>query len=121
MAVEKNYYNILEVSVNADSNEIKKSYRKLARKFHPDTNQGNKEAEFKFKEISEAYEILSNEGKKQEYDNRIKDANKTTKVHSAAKTNQGKASSKVTNMDKNKVNSTFTEFFGFKADIKISK
>ena len=54
----KNYYDILEVSKTATADEIKKSYRKLARKYHPDVNPGDKEAENKFKELSEAYAVL---------------------------------------------------------------
>lgn len=64
----KNYYGILEVSKTASADEIKKSYRKLARKYHPDVNPGNKEAESKFKELSEAYAVLSDEEKRKEYD-----------------------------------------------------
>ena len=64
----KNYYDILEVSKTASADEIKKSYRKLARKYHPDVNPGNKEAESKFKELSEAYAVLSDEEKRKEYD-----------------------------------------------------
>ena len=64
----KNYYDILEVSKNATADEIKKSYRKLARKYHPDVNPGDKEAESKFKELSEAYAVLSDEEKRKEYD-----------------------------------------------------
>ena len=64
----KDYYQILEVSRTADDNEIKKAYRKLAIKYHPDKNPGNPEAEAKFKEVSEAYEILSNPQKRAQYD-----------------------------------------------------
>lgn len=64
----KNYYDILEVSKTATADEIKKSYRKLARKYHPDVNPGDKEAESKFKELSEAYAVLSDEEKRKEYD-----------------------------------------------------
>jgi len=65
----KNYYNILGVDKNSTASEIKKAYRKLAMKYHPDKNQGDKSAEDKFKDISEAYEILSNADKRKKYDN----------------------------------------------------
>lgn len=64
----KDYYKSLEVSKTATADEIKKSYRKLARKYHPDVNPGNKAAEEKFKEISEAYEVLSNADSRKKYD-----------------------------------------------------
>lgn len=64
----KNYYDILEISKEASDEEIKKAYRKLAMKYHPDRNQGNKEAEEKFKDINEAYQILSDPQKKAQYD-----------------------------------------------------
>lgn len=67
MAV-KDYYKILGVSESASPEEIKKAYRKLALKYHPDRNRDNKEAEAKFKEISEAYAVLSNPEKKKQYD-----------------------------------------------------
>ncbi|MGH7890367.1 MAG: DnaJ domain-containing protein, partial [Thermodesulfobacteriota bacterium] len=56
MASNKDYYKTLGVSRNASGEEIKKAYRKLARRYHPDLNSGKKEAEEKFKEIQEAYE-----------------------------------------------------------------
>ncbi len=62
------YYKILGVSKEAESDEIKKAYRKLAHKYHPDKNNGNKEYEAKFKEISEAYAVLSDPEKRQQYD-----------------------------------------------------
>ena len=64
----KDYYKSLEVSKTATADEIKKSYRKLARKYHPDVNPNNKAAEEKFKEISEAYEVLSNPENRKKYD-----------------------------------------------------
>ena len=62
------YYETLEVSKSADAAEIKKAYRKLALQFHPDRNQGDKEAEEKFKAINEAYQVLSDEQKRATYD-----------------------------------------------------
>lgn len=65
---EKDYYEILEVSKTASGDEIKKSFRRLAMQYHPDRNPGNTEAETKFKEINEAYEILKDEQKRAAYD-----------------------------------------------------
>jgi curved DNA-binding protein len=65
------YYKILEVDKNASDEDIKKSYRKLAMKYHPDRNKGNKESEEKFKLITEAYRTLSDPQAKREYDNQI--------------------------------------------------
>ncbi|MBL6871729.1 MAG: molecular chaperone DnaJ [Flavobacteriales bacterium] len=65
---KKDYYETLNLSKNASESEIKKAYRKLAIKYHPDKNPGNKEAEQSFKEAAEAYEILSDSQKKQQYD-----------------------------------------------------
>ncbi len=64
----KDYYKILGVSRNATSEEIKKAYRKLAAKYHPDRNKGNPQAEEKFKEINEAYQVLKDEEKRKWYD-----------------------------------------------------
>jgi len=64
----KDYYKILGVDKNASTEDIKRAYRKLAKKYHPDKNPGNKQAEEKFKEINEANEVLSNADKKARYD-----------------------------------------------------
>lgn len=64
----KDYYKILGVEKKDDKDTIKKAYRKLAKKFHPDNNPGNKRAEEKFKEINEAYEVLSDNEKRKRYD-----------------------------------------------------
>ncbi len=65
---KRDYYEILGLNKNASDTEIKKAYRKIALKFHPDKNPGNKDAENKFKEAAEAYEILSNKEKRSKYD-----------------------------------------------------
>lgn len=66
--MSKNFYDILWVSKNASNEEIKKAYRKLAMKYHPDRNKWNTESEKKFKEIAEAYDVLSDEKKRKNYD-----------------------------------------------------
>ena len=66
---KRDYYEVLGVNKSASAEQIKSAYRKLAVKFHPDKNKGDKGAEEKFKEASEAYHVLSNSERKQNYDN----------------------------------------------------
>ena len=65
---KRDYYEVLGVPRTADEAELKKAYRTLAKKYHPDMHPGDKEAEEKFKEASEAYEVLSNPEKRAKYD-----------------------------------------------------
>ncbi len=65
---ELSYYEILEVTQTADKTEIKKAYRKMAKRYHPDKNPGDKEAEQKFKLCNEAYQILSDDQQRSIYD-----------------------------------------------------
>ncbi len=68
MADKRDYYEVLGVDKGADADAIKKAYRTLAKKYHPDMNPGDKEAEQKFKEVNEAYAVLSDPDKKAKYD-----------------------------------------------------
>ena len=68
MAEKRDYYEVLGIAKGASEDEIKKAYRKQAKKYHPDLHPGDKEAEEKFKEVNEAYEILSDADKRARYD-----------------------------------------------------
>ena len=68
MADKRDYYEVLGVDKGADEATIKKAYRSLAKKYHPDMNPGDQEAEVKFKEVNEAYDVLSDADKRAKYD-----------------------------------------------------
>jgi curved DNA-binding protein len=82
------YYKVLGISKTASENEIKKAYRKLARKYHPDVNPGNKSAEKKFKEANEAHEVLSNAENRKKYDKYGKDWQHAEEYEKAKKQQQ---------------------------------
>ena len=71
MADKRDYYEVLGVSKTASDSEIKKAYRKLAKQYHPDTNPGDIQAELKFKDINEAYAVLSDDAKRAKYDEEL--------------------------------------------------
>ena len=68
MATRPDYYKTLGVDKKASAEEIKKAYRKLARQYHPDRNPGDKQAEANFKEVQDAYDVLSDQTKREQYD-----------------------------------------------------
>ncbi|MBS5794722.1 MAG: DnaJ domain-containing protein [Clostridiales bacterium] len=90
----ENYYKILGVSENLTNEELKKVYRKLAKKYHPDANVGNTQAEEMFKKVSKAYEVLSDETSRAKYDREIKgnfnnfDTNTNNKKTSTSSVNE---------------------------------
>ena len=97
----RDYYDILGVSKSAEANDIKKAYRKVAMKYHPDKNPGNSKAEEKFKEAAEAYSVLSDAGKRQRYDQ-----------FGHAGVNQNAGAGGFQNMDINDIFSSFGDIFG---------
>ena len=88
----KDYYEVLGVPKDADESTIKKAYRKLAMKYHPDRNPDNKDAEAKFKEIGEAYEVLSDPDKRAAYDRMGHDAFKNGGTGRAETANESASS-----------------------------
>src|SRR5437870_9433392 len=68
MAIKRDYYEVLGVGRGATAEELKRAYRKLALQYHPDRNNGDPQSEARFKEINEAYEVLSDQSKRQRYD-----------------------------------------------------
>lgn len=80
--MNKNYYKVLEITENASEEEIKKAYRKLSKRFHPDVNPGDSQAEARFQEISEAYAVLGNTEKRKAYDSsRLEQTHKKQKKY----------------------------------------
>ncbi len=105
---KRDYYEILGVAKNASADEIKKSYRKLAMQYHPDRNPGNKEAEAKFKEATEAYEVLKDDQKKSAYDQFGHDAFS----QGGGRGGQGGFNQGFEGFDFNDIFSNFSDIFG---------
>src|SRR6185369_7776647 len=98
--VKRDYYEVLEVVKTASVEDIKKAYRKAALKHHPDKNPGDKDAEHKFKECAEAYEVLSDPEKRKRYDQYGHEGLRGTTMHDYS------------NMDVNSIEDLFSAFFG---------
>ncbi len=115
--MEKNYYTVLELGSagNVTQEEIKKAYRRLSKKYHPDANPGNKEAENSFREISEAYAVLSDETKRKEYDDHLRQT--ARKMGKKPEQESGKTGKKRTpenrEFDPSHMAANFERFFGF--------
>jgi curved DNA-binding protein len=109
------YYKVLSINKNASQEEIKKAYRKLARKYHPDVNPNDREAEKKFKEINEANEVLSNPENRQKYDEHGKDWKHAEQFEQARKQQQshrGTYTSGSGGFSENDFSDFFTQMFG---------
>lgn len=105
------YYKILQVERTASIDEIKKSYRKLVKKFHPDQNPNNKDAEKIFGKLSEAYDTLNNSEKKSAYDKKL--FGSTENFENEKKSTNTQRQRKKTNVNFDSTESVFENFFGF--------
>jgi len=115
----KNYYDVLQVRKDASSEEIKKSYRRLARQYHPDLNNGDNKAEEKFKEIGEAYAILIEEESRKKYDLKFfgkKEENQYENKKKHVYKEQSNAKIDIENIE-----ASFENFFGFNPKTKEKK
>ncbi|MGM9933682.1 MAG: DnaJ domain-containing protein [Clostridium sp.] len=117
----KDYYKILGVSEKADNNELKKAFRSLAKKYHPDRNKDDESAKLKFQEVNEAYGVLSKEKSRKEYDEKRaafsnkKDNQgfKNTSKSSSKKENKSQADDRTKEEAMADLNNYFANFFGF--------
>lgn len=112
-----NLYSILGVEQNATEAEIKKAFRTLSKKYHPDVNPGDKRAEERFREISEAYAVLRDSQKRSDYDKKLKEGQRNASSK-ASDRKRASADSNVSGVDFRDMERQFAQFFGF--DPKIS-
>ncbi len=109
----KDYYDLLGIQKNASKQEIKAAYRKLAKKYHPDAHPGDKKCEAYFKEITEAYTILSDAKKRKKFDEELDGLKHTTDYQTKAK-RQNKTQTEATGtIDFQNISRNFERFFGF--------
>lgn len=107
------YYSVLGVKEDATGEEIKRGYRKIAKRYHPDSNPGDLEAEKKFKEAAQAYAVLGDEEKRREYD-KEQAAAKGTGRNEKEPAGGKSGTRKPADFDFNNMSSNFEQFFGFK-------
>lgn len=108
------YYRTLGVQPDASQDDLKKAYRSLAKKYHPDLHPGDHEAEARFKEINEAYEVLSDPDKRKEYDTKQQTTRQTTQHRQAS--NKAKSATRTPKggpVDFSQMQGRFASFFGF--------
>ncbi|VBB09019.1 Hypothetical protein LUCI_4305 [Lucifera butyrica] len=118
----KNLYEILRVHSGASAAEIKKSYRNLSKQYHPDLNPGNQAAEVRFKEINEAYAVLSNPQSRAEYDKKMgATATAGEGRQAAAKAEEPRRDNSTAGFNPGDVNLQFERFFGFDPQSKVMK
>lgn len=110
-----NWYQVLGISRQATEEEMKSAYRKLAKKYHPDAHPGDQECEQKFREISEAYSILSDIDKRKKYDEELNGAGKGQK---AAERNEQPKAQENGKVDFENIHRNFEQFFGFNPNTK---
>ncbi len=111
------WYQVLGVPRQATEEMIKKAYRRLAKTYHPDTHQGNQEYENKFRQISEAYSILSDKEKRKKYDKKLQDS-EFVEEKERTKENRRGETPKAETIDFRNVYRNFEQFFGFNPDTK---
>ncbi|WP_018249132.1 DnaJ domain-containing protein [Orenia marismortui] len=109
----EDYYKILGVNQDADSSKIKKAYRKLALKYHPDRNSGDKNAEKRFKKISKAYEVLSDKQSRKEYDTKLNAEFKQSTRRKAKQRSKTRRENKFSQGEFKDFEKQFASFFGF--------
>ncbi len=110
------YYQVLGVGRDAQSTEIKQAYRQLAKRYHPDRNQGSEEATQRFKQIHEAYEVLSNETTRQDYDAKSARTTSGQQAQQRQKTQsetKGRTSTNPASFNAEQMRKQFDQFFGY--------